>query len=348
MQTYAALNDFCDAIEALPNDLVRNFTLLREVDSKTVALQTQLIEEIRAFMDALPVENPVPRSSSDAAGGDQVAGDQVDDAADDSITATKLKSAERLVRIKELIMQGFAYSDEKVSVASAAADVVSRHMLRLDRDFSQLEESEIPLHLREGTPPPRITTVQAAIRNAPKRIDATPKKGAAVSGGNGTQGESSRGRSGGVHPAIGYRDDPGNASVGITTGHSTTTGSHHHHTTATNTSTTNNNNNGKSGEDKVTVSRTGRQSKPRRRSLSPLLPAKVAAQAEAAIANAGEDEPTYCYCEQVSYGEMVACDGDDCEREWFHLACVNLTSPPKGSWFCDACKKVAPPPKRRR
>lgn len=40
------------------------------------------------------------------------------------------------------------------------------------------------------------------------------------------------------------------------------------------------------------------------------------------------DEPTYCYCNSVSYGEMVACDADECEREWFHLACVGLKVAP--------------------
>ena len=40
------------------------------------------------------------------------------------------------------------------------------------------------------------------------------------------------------------------------------------------------------------------------------------------------DEPTYCYCNSVSYGEMVACDADGCEREWFHLACVGLKVAP--------------------
>ena len=40
------------------------------------------------------------------------------------------------------------------------------------------------------------------------------------------------------------------------------------------------------------------------------------------------DEPRYCYCNQVSYGEMVACDNPDCLREWFHLACVGLSRPP--------------------
>lgn len=43
------------------------------------------------------------------------------------------------------------------------------------------------------------------------------------------------------------------------------------------------------------------------------------------------DEPTYCYCNGVSYGEMVGCDADGCAREWFHLACVGLRVAPKGN-----------------
>ncbi|TRX94616.1 hypothetical protein FHL15_004388 [Xylaria flabelliformis] len=46
------------------------------------------------------------------------------------------------------------------------------------------------------------------------------------------------------------------------------------------------------------------------------------------------DEPLYCYCNGVSYGEMVACDADDCEREWFHLDCVGLkAAPPSNSKY---------------
>lgn len=52
------------------------------------------------------------------------------------------------------------------------------------------------------------------------------------------------------------------------------------------------------------------------------------------------NEPRYCYCNGVSYGEMVACDADDCEKEWFHLGCVGLKSAPSSStkWYCDNCK----------
>ncbi|VFV22513.1 inhibitor of growth protein 5-like [Lynx pardinus] len=44
------------------------------------------------------------------------------------------------------------------------------------------------------------------------------------------------------------------------------------------------------------------------------------------------NEPTYCLCHQVSYGEMIGCDNPDCPIEWFHFACVDLTTKPKGKW----------------
>ncbi|GAA94537.1 uncharacterized protein L969DRAFT_83899 [Mixia osmundae IAM 14324] len=63
------------------------------------------------------------------------------------------------------------------------------------------------------------------------------------------------------------------------------------------------------------------------------------------------NEPTYCYCDTVSYGEMVGCDNDDCQREWFHLACVGLSEAPTGSWYCDDCIKalgIQPKVKRKK
>ncbi|RZF41047.1 hypothetical protein LSTR_LSTR002679 [Laodelphax striatellus] len=49
------------------------------------------------------------------------------------------------------------------------------------------------------------------------------------------------------------------------------------------------------------------------------------------------NEPTYCLCHQVSYGEMIGCDNPDCPIEWFHFACVGLSTKPKGKWFCPKC-----------
>lgn len=50
------------------------------------------------------------------------------------------------------------------------------------------------------------------------------------------------------------------------------------------------------------------------------------------------DEPTYCLCDQISYGEMIMCDNDLCPIEWFHFQCVQLTTKPKGKWFCPKCR----------
>lgn len=50
------------------------------------------------------------------------------------------------------------------------------------------------------------------------------------------------------------------------------------------------------------------------------------------------DEPTYCLCDQVSYGEMIGCDNDGCVIEWFHFNCVGLVHKPKGKWYCPKCR----------
>ncbi|XXG83285.1 hypothetical protein AAC387_Pa10g1076 [Persea americana] len=53
------------------------------------------------------------------------------------------------------------------------------------------------------------------------------------------------------------------------------------------------------------------------------------------------NEPTYCVCNQVSFGDMIECDNDDCEGgEWFHYACVGLTPGTsfRGEWYCPTCE----------
>ncbi|KAG1945492.1 inhibitor of growth protein 1 [Rhinichthys klamathensis goyatoka] len=50
------------------------------------------------------------------------------------------------------------------------------------------------------------------------------------------------------------------------------------------------------------------------------------------------NEPTYCLCEQVSFGEMIGCDNEECTIEWFHFSCVGLYHKPKGKWYCPKCR----------
>ncbi|KGG52070.1 hypothetical protein DI09_215p20, partial [Mitosporidium daphniae] len=52
------------------------------------------------------------------------------------------------------------------------------------------------------------------------------------------------------------------------------------------------------------------------------------------------NEPTYCFCKQVAFGEMIACDNDDCDIKWFHFECVNMKTLPKGVWYCFECESL--------
>ena len=70
---------------------------------------------------------------------------------------------------------------------------------------------------------------------------------------------------------------------------------------------------------------------------------------DAAVDTAGEEidendenEPRYCTCNRVSFGNMIACDNASCLVEWFHLECVDLDRAPIGRWFCsDQCRREA-------
>lgn len=55
--------------------------------------------------------------------------------------------------------------------------------------------------------------------------------------------------------------------------------------------------------------------------------------------NEASTEPLYCICREVSYGNMIECDNEDCPVEWFHYACVGLTKQPKNGWMCPQCSK---------
>lgn len=49
------------------------------------------------------------------------------------------------------------------------------------------------------------------------------------------------------------------------------------------------------------------------------------------------NEPLYCFCKRIAFGDMIACDNEDCQIEWFHYQCVNLSRRPRNSWICPNC-----------
>ncbi|EED24220.1 PHD finger domain protein (Ing1), putative [Talaromyces stipitatus ATCC 10500] len=108
------------------------------------------------------------------------------------------------------------------------------------------------------------------------------------------------------------------------------------------------NNNNNNNSETTTVSTTKRNTHKKSNStVSAAYKAKAAQQEEEEESSRegddedDESEPRYCYCNQVSFGEMVACDNDACPTEWFHLSCVGLAKPPGRNvkWYCTECKE---------
>ncbi|GFZ45032.1 hypothetical protein JCM24511_02758 [Saitozyma sp. JCM 24511] len=65
-------------------------------------------------------------------------------------------------------------------------------------------------------------------------------------------------------------------------------------------------------------------------------------EGEMEAAEAGDteaDDTLYCLCQQKSYGEMIGCDNDKCEYEWFHVKCVNISGALPDTWYCPDCVK---------
>jgi hypothetical protein len=97
----------------------------------------------------------------------------------------------------------------------------------------------------------------------------------------------------------------------------------------------------RSGRNTVDQSTTNKRSHKKGAGQAALQAAVAAQNADDEAASKGQSdeeeleidpsEPTYCYCNGVSYGEMVACDADGCAKEWFHLDCVGLKVAPKGN-----------------
>ncbi|KAH8177717.1 PHD finger domain protein [Sarocladium implicatum] len=67
---------------------------------------------------------------------------------------------------------------------------------------------------------------------------------------------------------------------------------------------------------------------------------EVLEDAEEEDEDEGGDDKKYCLCQNVSHGDMVACDNDNCPYEWFHWTCVGLKSEPTGTWYCPVCEKA--------
>ncbi|KAJ5728463.1 hypothetical protein N7493_004793 [Penicillium malachiteum] len=94
-----------------------------------------------------------------------------------------------------------------------------------------------------------------------------------------------------------------------------------------------------SGQDGgAAVSYGRRKAKPGKKRLSILDDVRV--DEDGVVEKIDANEPRYCLCGDVSFGTMICCENQDCDREWFHLDCVGLSEVPSrtAKWYCPDCR----------
>ncbi|KAK6465430.1 hypothetical protein DFJ63DRAFT_332857 [Scheffersomyces coipomensis] len=380
------LNDISDAFEALPLDLIKYFTLLKEIDAKCINSIPQINYLIKNHINGLH--------------------ETKDEENEQSKQEKKSDDFKRLFLIKSKINEIIPCLEEKMHVTSVATDLLHKHMYRINNDYKLIiNNNEIPESIRigplnhpamimdssfvnsnsvNGNAADRSAQAQRsesrrealAAKKANKEDsddhvttkkkrnnnkEATPLDSNANGSGKHINNNSNNGNnannsnnnnngSGTTTTKKRSRKEPEDKQKAITP--SSSAGSNPanpsnipNNNTAANVNNGSNVNGPSNGPAK-------KKSKPKKEESTDIIAREggqlttesghkikvdIIAQQKTAGGSSTNVEPTYCYCNQVSFGEMVGCDGDDCKREWFHLPCIGFKNPPKGKWYCDDC-----------
>lgn len=257
-------------------------------------------------------------------------------------------------------------AEEKMGLAATAYNWIDRHIRRLDADISKLESS-ILLGLRTGTEESRGAREALGLPIDDETADATAERGEdnkveteqgisaeaesaslTKAAGAANRASSTGRRSARTTPKMGGQtqlpppSSPQTSVQSRTRSRSRSTSAAPARKTTASPSTI---------PAPLPATRGTRKRKPKplspqkggRRSTTTSLISPTTQTPMAAVGPDTSDmpydptEPKYCYCDQISFDEMVACDNEDCTIEWFHYACVGLTSQPKNEWFCRFC-----------
>lgn len=289
------LNDISDAFEAMPLDMVKYFTLMKEIDAKCIKAVPLINRNIGDYIEKLhSKESPLTR--------------------DEQMT--------RLQRLRKHIHEVIPCLEEKMHVSSVAVDIMEKHMYRINNDYKVIiGNNEVPESVRLGPLNHRAMVLDplapldasktAQSQRSESRREAIAAKRANKDGDEDDQGKKRKNKEStpldsGVGSAI---NGTSNGALGA-----------------------NGNKRRRKETDKAAV---GPGADKKRTAIKP----KKEKDDEPGSSNNSGFEQTYCYCDQVSFGEMVGCDGESCKREWFHLPCINFKNPPKGKWYCDECQE---------
>uniref|UniRef100_U5EZW2 Inhibitor of growth protein n=1 Tax=Corethrella appendiculata TaxID=1370023 RepID=U5EZW2_9DIPT len=281
MTSAVYLEHYLDGLEHLPNELKRNFTLMRDLDLRAQNLMKSIDEKANEFMKSMI--NTKENFPEDV-------------------------RKEKLKVIQDHFNRAKEYGDDKVQLAIQTYELVDKHIRRLDSDLARFE-GEI-----------QDKTINAHGKNTEESVG---KKGRKKIKDTKNLGKKKRSRS--SEDETGGRSGAGNSGAGA----------------GANTNSTGKGKNSK--KQKMNQEKEGGRKGQKKNIEIEDIPQETGHvtphPSDVLDMPVDPNEPTYCLCHQVSYGEMIGCDNPDCPIEWFHFACVGLTIKPKGKWFCPKCSQ---------
>jgi len=317
LRVYPGLNDFSDALEAIPDTAVGHLTHIKHVLARTENKQQELGLQIKSYF--------------------------------------KQRNTDSLRSISSLLDTLLPAMDEKMRTATTAAEQVARQVDRLNADFEMIREHEIPKIVQfdpedpafyQLVPQDKAVNARTQARREAREARETRRVNQNAESRSGTPvtaPEPPVGRRRGRTPQTFVRSDAAPAAE-------VESEASEQHVVA------------EPAQPEYEPERPSRRpqstshnhdTEPKEEHTIPPVVMPVVTPENKADDVGGEvlvgmkrkrgsapksSEPVYCYCEKPSYGEMVGCDGSQCDREWFHLGCIGLSALPKGQWFCEECR----------
>lgn len=182
---YPALASFTDSIDALPAEIIRNFTLLREVDAKACHPEEQLRRYIASVktlpppgdsnepdpaLEFLRKQEDFKRQREEALMNNVNPPPETDvDNNGETVDQYQETRRSKLQQIRMVLQDLLPMLDEKIHVITGTAETLNKHNLRVDQAYAYVK-SEIPPVFRTGNPehwgyklnPPKGASARAA------------------------------------------------------------------------------------------------------------------------------------------------------------------------------------------
>ncbi|XP_021954820.1 inhibitor of growth protein 2 isoform X2 [Folsomia candida] len=355
------MEDYLDCVENLPDDIQRNMSRMRDLDIQYSKYMKELETAMEDLMEQIDVEQADEREDEE-------------DLEQLEKTRRRRKYSKARSSVQEILMKAQDIGDEKLQIAQNVQDNIENKARQLELDKKNLEygreneNQETPKEERErpgikrarrakhevfvpsimGPSTLEVTSYVDSIQDEPK--PSTSRGGHHY---NSHANEKTVHHSTAASSATHDTQDRKTSTASQPDQVPTTTARERHSTKGSRNNETESSTPSRASERTVSASASVAspakqvqkanvvEKKGKKRKSTKQSKSKDASPPDDAD-TIDPDEPTYCLCDQISYGEMIGCDNDLCPIEWFHFSCVSLTHKPKGKWYCPRCRGDKP------